>query len=148
MRRLILAVSVGCTTSCFSAFDTLLPGNDPFSAGVRLSYVAESRTGSPLVEGVLTVTGAESGSFAGTWEAHRSPGSDTTLYVGGQLGAGTASGQLASDGWIRIVLNDGDSTTQVVASGSRDSLGYYGRWATAAPGGFRTGGAFVATFLH
>jgi hypothetical protein len=145
MRFTRVALLAIASASCFSGLVTLLPDDDRFSAGAQLAYTATGRSGDTLVVGVITLVATDSNAFSGTWTSHWAPGADSSRYVGGQIGAGTASGWVFANGTIRMVVTDGDTVSRVSLSGARDPEGWHGRWGAVAPGGIRAGGAFTAT---
>lgn len=137
MRRTIgslisVAVLVGCGDRA-----TPVAGNEP--AGV---YAYLARLGPfPVVEGTLTLVLDHDSTITGTWDLHRSPGSDTTVAVGPQLGTGTlAGGRTAGVVWLD--LNPGWADNNVVLAlvpEASDAL--RGTWDHATIIGPITGGA-------
>ncbi len=103
MRRAIpvtVLLAVAAIMACGDPSSTTA-GGDPSGA---YSYVARSSL-TPVVTGTLTLLVDKDSAVTGRWELRRVPGSDTTIQVGPQLGAGTLAGHLTASGMVAVDLN-------------------------------------------
>lgn len=123
MRRATPVTVLSTVAAILACADpTLSPaGGDPSGA---YGYVARSGL-TPVVTGTVTLAVDGDSVVTGTWQLQRVPGSDTTIQVGPQLGAGTLAGRLSVSGLVAVDLNPGwaDNNVFLVLGGAtRDRL--------------------------
>ena len=135
---LCVSVVAACGGAGIDALGTLQTG--------QLHYRASNALGVPLVAGTLRLVVHGDSSVTGSWSIDWVAGADTTAPVGPQVGSGTFSGRLLSDGSVQIDLNPTYVDNNVFLAGDVTTGGVSGAWTWTGFPGVISMGRFTAIY--
>ena len=140
---LALACSGGSTQPGLCTLGPAAPSGPVTSVSGRFQYSACDGHGNALVLGTLDLQ-TTNGTTIGTWTARLAPGIDPTTMVGPQVGSGTISGHVSSNGSVTFTLGATSTGDRIDLAGAAVTQGFGGQWKFLSGGAVQAAGNYVA----